>query len=73
MVAGLRLGPLFNSLTKSIPETLSPFWGKADKYIAAEEVAEAKRRRQGKEDQNRKEPDTLRMDYRSELKLKRFE
>ncbi|GFY92813.1 hypothetical protein Acr_08g0012090 [Actinidia rufa] len=41
---------------------------KADKYIAAEELAEAKRRRRGKDDHKRKEPDTRRADYREETK-----
>ncbi|GFZ07006.1 hypothetical protein Acr_18g0011760 [Actinidia rufa] len=39
---------------------------KADKYIAAEELAEAKRRRRGKEDHKRNEPNTRRIDYREE-------
>ncbi|GFS34896.1 hypothetical protein Acr_00g0036670 [Actinidia rufa] len=44
---------------------------KADKYIATEELAEAKRRRRGKEDHKRKEPDTRRADYREETRYKR--
>ncbi|GFS38916.1 hypothetical protein Acr_00g0060170 [Actinidia rufa] len=44
---------------------------KADKYIAAEELAEAKRRRRGKDDHKRKEPDTRRNDYREETRYKR--
>ncbi|GFY95105.1 hypothetical protein Acr_10g0004900 [Actinidia rufa] len=44
---------------------------KADKYIAAEELAEAKRRRRGKDDQKRKEPDTRRNDYKEETRYKR--
>ncbi|GFZ00544.1 hypothetical protein Acr_14g0001790 [Actinidia rufa] len=44
---------------------------KADKYIAAEELAEAKRRRRGKEDHKRKEPDTRRVDYREEMRYKK--
>ncbi|GFY91230.1 hypothetical protein Acr_07g0014260 [Actinidia rufa] len=44
---------------------------KADKYIAAEELAEAKRRRRGKNDHKRKEPDTRRNDYREETRYKR--
>ncbi|GFZ20082.1 hypothetical protein Acr_28g0007870 [Actinidia rufa] len=44
---------------------------KADKYIAAEELAEAKRRRRGKDDHKRKEPDTRRADYREETRYKR--
>ncbi|GFZ09055.1 hypothetical protein Acr_20g0008630 [Actinidia rufa] len=36
MMEGLRPGPLFDSLSKNIPETLSTLQSKADKYIAAE-------------------------------------
>ncbi|GFY90260.1 hypothetical protein Acr_07g0004570 [Actinidia rufa] len=64
MMEGLRPGPLFDSLSKNVPETLSALQSKADKYIAAEELAEAKRRRRGKDDHKRKEPDTRRADYR---------
>ncbi|GFY81286.1 hypothetical protein Acr_01g0010950 [Actinidia rufa] len=67
----LRLGPLFDSLSKNVPETLSALQSKADKYIAAEELAEAKRRRRGKDDHKRKEPDTRRDDYREETRYKR--
>ncbi|GFS39342.1 hypothetical protein Acr_00g0062390 [Actinidia rufa] len=38
--------------------TLSEKESKADKYIAAEELVEAKQRRQGRDDHKRKEPDT---------------
>ncbi|GFS29058.1 hypothetical protein Acr_00g0005170 [Actinidia rufa] len=62
MMEGLRPGPLFDSLSKNVPETLSALQSKADKYIAAEELAEAKRRQRGKEDHKRKEPDTRRVD-----------
>ncbi|GFZ02701.1 hypothetical protein Acr_15g0013090 [Actinidia rufa] len=71
MMEGLRPGPLFDSLSKNVPETLSALQSKADKYIAAEELAEAKRRRRGKEDHKRKEPDTRRVDYREEMRYKR--
>ncbi|GFY84216.1 hypothetical protein Acr_03g0009900 [Actinidia rufa] len=64
MMEGLRPGPLFDSLSKNVPETLSALQSKADKYIAAEELAEAKRRRRGKDDHKRKEPDTSWDDYR---------
>ncbi|GFZ13671.1 hypothetical protein Acr_23g0020560 [Actinidia rufa] len=37
MMEGLRPGPLFDSLFKNVPETLSALQSKADKYIAAEE------------------------------------
>ncbi|GFS31527.1 hypothetical protein Acr_00g0017880 [Actinidia rufa] len=39
MMEGLRPGPLFDSLSKDVPETLSALQSKADKYIAAEELA----------------------------------
>ncbi|PSS17820.1 Brassinosteroid LRR receptor kinase [Actinidia chinensis var. chinensis] len=42
MMEGLRLGPLFDSLSKNVPKTMSTLQSKADKYIAAEELAEAK-------------------------------
>ncbi|GFY97755.1 hypothetical protein Acr_12g0002960 [Actinidia rufa] len=71
MIEGLRPGPLFDSLSKNIPETLSALQSKVDKYIAAEELTEAKRRRRGKEDHKRKEPDTRRIDYREEARSKR--
>ncbi|GFZ21685.1 hypothetical protein Acr_29g0008470 [Actinidia rufa] len=71
MMEGLRPGPLFDSLSKNVPETLSALQSKADKYIAAEELAEAKRRRRGKEDHKRKEPDTRRVDYREEMRYKK--
>ncbi|GFS30799.1 hypothetical protein Acr_00g0014160 [Actinidia rufa] len=35
MMEGLRPGPLFDSLSKNVPETLSALQSKADKYIAA--------------------------------------
>ncbi|GFZ00563.1 hypothetical protein Acr_14g0001980 [Actinidia rufa] len=70
MMEGLRPGPLFDSLSKNVPKTLSALQIKADKYIAAEELAEAKRRRRGKDDHKRKEPDTRRADYREEARNK---
>ncbi|GFZ17220.1 hypothetical protein Acr_26g0004900 [Actinidia rufa] len=73
MMEGLRPGPLFDSLSKNVPETLSALQSKADKYIAAEELAEAKRRRRGKDDHKRKEPDTRRNDYREETRYKRLD
>ncbi|GFS42022.1 hypothetical protein Acr_00g0077760 [Actinidia rufa] len=56
-----------------IRQTEPPFTekSKADKYIDAEELAEAKRRRRGKDDHKRKEPDTRRIDYREEARNKR--
>ncbi|GFZ09595.1 hypothetical protein Acr_21g0001940 [Actinidia rufa] len=71
MMEGLRPGPLFDSLSKNIFKTLSALQSKANKYIAAEKLAEAKRRRRGKEDHKRKEPDTRRIDYREEARNKR--
>ncbi|GFY95143.1 hypothetical protein Acr_10g0005280 [Actinidia rufa] len=68
MMEGLRPGPLFDSLSKNVLETLSALQSKADKYIAVEELAEAKRRRRGKDDHKRKEPDTRRTDYREEMR-----
>ena len=63
MMEGLRPGPLFDSLSKNVPETLSTLQSKADKYISTEELAEAKRRRRGRDDK-RKELDTRQMSYR---------
>ncbi|GFZ08714.1 hypothetical protein Acr_20g0005220 [Actinidia rufa] len=71
MMEGLRPSPLFDSLSKNVPETLSALQSKADKYIAAEELAEAKRRRRGKDDHKRKEPDTRRNDNSEETRYKR--
>ncbi|GFS32903.1 hypothetical protein Acr_00g0025250 [Actinidia rufa] len=65
MMEGLCHGPLFDSSSKNVPKTLSALQVKADKYIAAKELAKAKRRRWGKEDQKRKEPDSRKMDYRA--------
>ncbi|GFY80683.1 hypothetical protein Acr_01g0004920 [Actinidia rufa] len=71
MMEGLRPGPLFDSLSKNVPEILSALQSKADKYIAAEELAEAKGRRRGKDDHKRKELDTRRDDFREETRYKR--
>ena len=73
MIEGFRSGSLFDSLSKSISETLSALQSKVVKYIAAKELAEAKHRRQGKDDHKRKEPNTRRTDYRGELKIKMSE
>ncbi|XP_057484668.1 uncharacterized protein LOC130771056 [Actinidia eriantha] len=54
MMEGLRPGPLFDSLSKNVSATLSALQSKADKYITAEELAEAKRRRQRRDDHKRK-------------------
>ncbi|GFY81556.1 hypothetical protein Acr_01g0013650 [Actinidia rufa] len=42
MMEGLRPGPLFHFLSKSVPETLSILQSKIDKYIVADELVEAK-------------------------------
>ena len=60
IMKGLQLGPLFIYPPK-----------KANKYITAEELVEAKRRRQGKDDHKRKEPETRRSDYKDEARSKR--
>ncbi|XP_057502720.1 uncharacterized protein LOC130786440 [Actinidia eriantha] len=70
MMEGLRPGPLFDSLSKNVPKTLLALQSKAGKYIAAEELVEAKRRRRGRDDK-RKEPETRRTDYRDEARNKR--
>ena len=70
MTDGLHPGPLSVSLSKNVLKTLSALQSKVDKYITAEELAEAKQRKQGKYDNKRKEPDTKRSDYRDEVKIK---
>ena len=70
MMEGLRPGPLFDSLSKNVSETLSTLLSKADKYIATEELVETKRRR-GVRDDKRKEPETRRTDYRDEARNNR--
>ncbi|XP_057471057.1 uncharacterized protein LOC130759854 [Actinidia eriantha] len=71
MMEGFRPGPLFDSLSKNVPETLSALQNKADKYIIAEELAEAKHRRRSKDNSKRKEPDSRRPDYSNEARNKR--
>ena len=68
MMEGLRPGPLFDSLSKSVPETQSAFQSKDDKYIVAKELAEAKSKKREREDHNRKELESRRADYRDEVK-----
>ena len=63
MIDGLRLGPLFDYLSKNVTKTLSALQAKADKYITVEELVEAKRRRRGMENQKRKQTDSRRIDY----------
>ncbi|GFS40396.1 hypothetical protein Acr_00g0068290 [Actinidia rufa] len=72
MMEGLRPDLLFDSLSKNVPETLSALQNKSDKYIAAEELAEAKRRRRGKVDPKRKELDSRRSEYRDEARSKKY-
>ncbi|GFY90756.1 hypothetical protein Acr_07g0009530 [Actinidia rufa] len=71
MMEELRPGPLFDSLSKNILKTLSALQSKADKYIIAEELAEAKRKQRGNDDHKRKELDTRRIDYKEETRNKR--
>ena len=73
IMEGLRLGPLIASLSKNVLVTLSTLQSKADKYIIVEELAKAKRMRGGRDDHNRKKPDTKRSDYRDEMKSKRLD
>ena len=64
MMERVHQGPLFDSLSKNVSEIQLALLSKADKYIAAEELVEAKRRRRGRDDQKRKEPDSKRDNYR---------
>ncbi|GFZ18346.1 hypothetical protein Acr_27g0000850 [Actinidia rufa] len=73
MMEGLCPGPLFDSLSKNVLETQSALQSKADKYIVAKELVEAKRIRRGKDDHKRKEPDTMQSDYRDYMKSKRYD
>ncbi|GFY92746.1 hypothetical protein Acr_08g0011420 [Actinidia rufa] len=68
MMEGLCPGPLFDSLSKNVPKTLSTLQSKADKYIVAEELAEAKQKRRGRDNHKRKELDTRQDDYKNEIK-----
>ncbi|PSS35189.1 Metalloendoproteinase [Actinidia chinensis var. chinensis] len=70
MMEGLRPGPLFDSLSKNVSETLSTLQSKDDKYIAAEELTEAKQRRRRRDDK-RKESKTRQANYRDEARNKR--
>ena len=45
MIEGFCPGPLFDSLSKNVPETLLTLHSKADKYNATKELAKAKRKR----------------------------
>ncbi|GFY86029.1 hypothetical protein Acr_04g0007670 [Actinidia rufa] len=70
IMEGLCPGSLSDSLSKNVLETLSTLQSKADKYISVEELAEAKRRRRGRDDK-RKELEIRRADYRDEARNKR--
>ncbi|GFZ09644.1 hypothetical protein Acr_21g0002430 [Actinidia rufa] len=70
MMEGLRPGPLVDSLSKNVPETLATLQSKADKYIVAEELAKAKQRWRGRDDK-KKELEIRRVDYRDEARNKR--
>ena len=72
MMEGLRLGPLFDFLSKNVLENLSTLQSKADKYIVIEELAETKWRRRGRDDHKRKEPETRRSEYKDEVKSRRL-
>ena len=71
MMKGFHPDPLFDSLSKSVPETLLALQSKGD--IATDELAETKHRRREKDDHKSKEHDSWLMNYRGELKSKRFE
>ena len=71
-VEGLCPGPLFDSLSMNVTETLLTLQSKLDKDITVEELAKAKRRRRGRDDK-RKEPDTKRTDYRDKARNKRLD
>ena len=58
IMEGIHPGPLSDSFSKNVLKTWLALQNKADKYITAEELAEAKRRRRGKNDQKRKKHDT---------------
>ena len=49
MMEGLHSGLLFDSLSKNVLKTLSTLQSKAAMYIATKELAEAKRKRRGRE------------------------
>ena len=70
MMEGLRPSLLFDLLSRNVPVTQYALQSKADKYITAEELTEAKRRRRGREDYKRKEPESRQADYRDEMKNK---
>ncbi|GFS40011.1 hypothetical protein Acr_00g0066200 [Actinidia rufa] len=64
MMEGLRPSPLFDSISKNVPKTQLALQSKADKYIAVEELAEAKHRKRGRDDNKRKAPDSKQAEYR---------
>ena len=56
MMKGFHPDPLFDSLSKSVPETLLALQSKGD--IATDELAETKHRRREKDDHKSKEHDS---------------
>ncbi|GFZ19568.1 hypothetical protein Acr_28g0002730 [Actinidia rufa] len=71
MMEGLLPSPLFDSLSRNVPKTQSALQSKADKYIAAEELTTAKRKRRGRDDQKRKELELRQFDYKDKVKSRR--
>ena len=71
MMEGLCPRPLFDSLSKNVSETQSALQSKTEKYIAVEELAEAKRRKRGRGGHKRKEPDTMQSYNKDDVKRKR--
>ena len=71
MMERLHPGPLFDSLSKNVPEILSTLQSKANKYITTEELVNAKHRRRGRDDHKRKESDSRRAEYKDEVKSRR--
>ncbi|GFY95383.1 hypothetical protein Acr_10g0007680 [Actinidia rufa] len=69
IMEGLCPGPLFDSLYKNVLETLSALQNKADKYIAAEELAEAKLRRSNQDSKSTNERRPRTPPHRLELIL----
>ncbi|GFY82762.1 hypothetical protein Acr_02g0010020 [Actinidia rufa] len=72
MMERLCQGPLFNSLSKNVPKTLSMLQSKANNYIAVEKLVEDNRRKRGRDDLKRKEPYIRRLDYKVEVKSRRY-
>ena len=74
MMKGPRPGTLFDSLSKNVLKTLLILQVKADKHITTEDLVEAKHNMRGKEEgYKRKEPDSRRIDYKGNLKSRKYE